>query len=84
MLAEMVAELDINGSVVDKGTGSAVMGDPAVAVAWLANTLAEFGTGIEAGQFVMSGSFTSAYFVHSGDHATARIQGLGDVSVTFT
>ncbi len=36
------------------------------------------------GQFVMSGSFTTAAFVHSGDTASATISGLGTVSLTFT
>ena len=40
-----------------------MLGDPAAAVAWLANALARYGTGIEAGQFVMSGSYTTASFV---------------------
>lgn len=80
---DMVAALEVNGTTVDTGTGRAVMGDPAAAIAWLANSLAAFDITIEAGQFVMSGSFTSAVFVHPGDHAVARLGGLGDVSVTF-
>ena len=44
------------------------------AVAWLANALAKFDTGIEAGQFVMSGSYTTA---------SAAISGLGSVGVSF-
>src|ERR1700682_346694 len=57
------ASLRINGVEIHTGLGSAVLGDPAAAVAWLANALAPFGTEIEAGQFVMSGSFTSAALV---------------------
>jgi len=78
------ASLRLNGTEIDSGVGSAVMGDPAVAVAWLANALAPFGTEILPGQFVMSGSFTSAAFVHSGYHAATIISGLGTVSLTFT
>lgn len=82
-LAAARATLRLNGTEVDSGLGSAVMGDPAVAVAWLANALAAFGTEILPGQFVMSGSFTTAAFVHSGDHAAATISGLGTVSLSF-
>lgn len=82
-LASRQASLWLNGTQVDAGVGSAVMGDPAVAVAWLANALAPFGTEILPGQFVMSGSFTSAAFVRSGDRAAATIAGLGTVSVSF-
>jgi 2-keto-4-pentenoate hydratase len=78
------ASLWLNGTEIDSGTGSAVMGDPAAAVAWLANALAPFGTKIVAGQFIMSGSFTTATFVHPGDHAATTIGGLGIVSLNFT
>jgi 2-keto-4-pentenoate hydratase len=78
------ASLWLNGTEIDSGAGSAVMGDPAVAVAWLANALAPFGTEILAGQFTMSGSFTTAAFVHPGDAAFTAIRGLGTVSLKFT
>ncbi|BBZ74917.1 2-keto-4-pentenoate hydratase [Mycolicibacterium anyangense] len=78
------ASLRLNGTEVDSGVGSAVLGDPAAAVAWLANALAPFGTEILPGQFIMSGSFTTAAFVHPGDGASAAISGLGTVSLTFT
>ncbi|MEZ0365922.1 2-keto-4-pentenoate hydratase [Mycobacterium sp. pUA109] len=77
------ASLLLNETEADSGMGSAVLGDPAAAVAWLANALAPFGTAILPGQFVMSGSFTSAAFVYPGDHATATITGLGAVSLRF-
>jgi len=78
------ASLCVNGTEVDSGIGSAVLGDPAEAVAWLANALAPFGTDILPGQFIMSGSFTTAAFVHPGDSASATISGLGTVSLSFT
>ncbi len=78
------ASLCLNGTEIDSGLGSAVMGDPAAAVAWLANTLASFGTEILAGQFIMSGSFTTAAFVHPGDVAATAISGLGAVALKFT
>jgi 2-oxo-3-hexenedioate decarboxylase/2-keto-4-pentenoate hydratase len=82
-LPQAVAELNLNGVGIESGTGAAVMGDPAAAVAWLANTLADYGAELSAGQFVMSGSFTSAAFVYFGDVASATISGLGTVSLTF-
>jgi 2-oxo-3-hexenedioate decarboxylase/2-keto-4-pentenoate hydratase len=82
-LAVAEACLRLNEAEVDRGLGSAVLGDPAVAVAWLANALAPFGTQILPGQFVMSGSFTTAASVSAGDHAAATISGLGSVSLTF-
>ena len=82
-LPETTATLVVNDTVVDTGEGTAVMGDPAAAVAWLANALARYDTAIEAGQFVMSGSYTTASFVAAGDHASAVISGLGAVNVSF-
>jgi 2-keto-4-pentenoate hydratase len=82
-LAGARASLSLNGSEIDSGIGAAVMGHPAVAVAWLANALAAFETEILPGQLVMSGSFTSAAFVGSGHRASAAISGLGAVSVNF-
>jgi 2-keto-4-pentenoate hydratase len=48
------ASLSLNGTDIDSGVGAAVMGDPAAAVAWLANALAPFGTEIQPGQFVQA------------------------------
>ena len=78
-----VASLRLNGTEIDSGRGAAVLGDPAAAVAWLANALARYETAILPGHFIMSGSFTSAVFVHPGDHASATISGLGTVSLSF-
>lgn len=81
--ATVAAELIVDGAVVDSGTGAAVLGDPANAIAWLANALAAFDVTLQPGQVLMPGSFTSAYFVHAGTTAGARFAGLGDVSVSF-
>lgn len=78
------ASLCSNGTELDSGTGAAVMGDPVAAVAWLANALGSFGTEIMPGHFVISGSITSAPFVHPGDDVAATISGLGAVSLSFT
>ena len=82
-LPDTTATLVVDDSSVDTGTGAAVMGDPAAAVAWLANALAAFDAEIEAGQFVMSGSYTTAAFVAPGHRASAHISGLGTVTAIF-
>lgn len=82
-LADVEAELVLNGEVVARGAGRDVLGDPALAVAWLANTLAQRETTLEAGHIVMPGSCTRAVDVQAGDRVDARFAGLGDVSVTF-
>ena len=82
-LPDSTATLTVNDSTVDSGEGAAVMGDPAAAVAWLANALAAYDIAIDAGQIVMSGSYTTAAFVVGGDRASAHLSGLGTVTVAF-
>src|SRR3989442_1778551 len=66
------------------GTGAAVLGHPAFAVAWLANKLAEFGVTLLAGQVILSGSMCGAVPVAPGDTFRATITELGEVSCSFT
>lgn len=45
-----------NGEPLSEGYGHAVQGDPAMAVAWLANTLGAYGVTLNAGDIILSGS----------------------------
>jgi len=45
-----------NGDPLSEGYGHAVQGDPAQAVAWLANTLGAYGVTLDAGDVILSGS----------------------------
>jgi 2-keto-4-pentenoate hydratase len=78
------ATLDINGVKVAEGRADAVLGDPTIAVAWLANKVASFGVRLEAGHVVLPGSCTRAYDVSPGDQVVATFSGLGSVSLSFT
>lgn len=73
-----------NGEVVETGCSGAVLGNPLNAVVWLANALAAWDAGLEAGQLVMPGSCTSAVAAHAGDTFRADFDLLGHVSVRFT
>jgi 2-keto-4-pentenoate hydratase len=55
-LGTVGAVMRINGNVVETGAGAAVVGHPAVAVAWLANKLREFDTTLKKGDVVLSGA----------------------------
>lgn len=72
-----------NGAVAGTGTGAAVLGHPAHAVAWLANKLGEFGISLKAGEVILSGALTAAPPAQRGDLFTAHFDRLGSVSVTF-
>ncbi|MEU4616399.1 2-keto-4-pentenoate hydratase [Streptomyces umbrinus] len=82
-LATITAELLVDGEIVATGSGKEVLGHPAAAVAWLANTLAAFGTALEPGHVVLPGTMTTAPFVSAGQRIEARFSALGPVSVTF-
>lgn len=75
--------LEKNGEVAATGAGAAVLGHPAVAVAWLANKLTEFGVDLKAGEIVLSGSLTAAPPVAAGDCFRAEFDRLGSVAVRF-
>jgi 2-keto-4-pentenoate hydratase len=78
------ATLSINGAKVAEGTSGAVLGDPTVAVAWLANKVAGFGVRLRRGHVVLPGSCTRAYDVRPGDDVVATFVGLGSVHLSFS
>jgi 2-keto-4-pentenoate hydratase len=75
--------LKIDGETVQQGSTDDVLGDPAVAVAWLANALGEQGVAIEAGHVVLSGSCTRAVDVRAGNTVSAAFAGFGEITVGF-
>ena len=78
------AVLAINGDKVAEGRSDAVLGDPTIAVAWLANKVASFGVRLQKGHVVLPGSCTRAYDVKPGDNVVATFSGLGSVSLSFS
>src|ERR671933_665385 len=72
------------GARVAEGMGSASLGHPAEAVAWLANKLSSFGTTLEPGDIVLSGSLGNAVPVHRGDVFVLEAHGQSPFTVSFT
>lgn len=72
------------GEIVSTGNGAACLGSPINATLWLADKMAEMGTPLKAGQVILSGALGKMAAVEAGDTFTARIDGLGSVSVSFT
>jgi 2-keto-4-pentenoate hydratase len=69
------------------GVSGDVMGNPAAAVAWLANRLAEIdglGGQLEAGDIVMSGSAVRSVAVTAGSHLVASFGPFGTIEIHFT
>jgi 2-oxopent-4-enoate/cis-2-oxohex-4-enoate hydratase len=56
-----------NGQPLSEGYGHAVQGDPAQAVAWLANTLGAHGVTLDAGDVILSGSLVPLAPAAKGD-----------------
>jgi 2-keto-4-pentenoate hydratase len=65
------------------GTGEAVLGHPAHAIAWLVAALDRYGERLEAADVVLPGAMARALPVGSGDAAVASFPQLGEVAVTF-
>lgn len=72
-----------NDELMASGTGTAALGHPAQAVAWLANKLHEFGITLKAGELILPGALSGAIAVKEGDTILADFGPLGTVSVTF-
>jgi 2-keto-4-pentenoate hydratase len=65
------------------GQGKNVLGDPRVALAWLANELRELGVTLKAGEVVTTGTCHPPLPIQSGDVFEADFGVLGKVSVGF-
>ncbi len=75
--------LEKNGELINSGTAAEVWGNPAAAVAWLANRLHGYGITLKAGSIVLSGAVTAAIPAEAGDNFTVSFAGMGSVSVRF-
>lgn len=69
-----------NNQIIDSAVSSDVMGNPAKAVAWLANKLIKYDQSLKSGQLILSGSLTSAKNIEEGDKWQAIFGGIGDVN----
>ena len=72
-----------NGKHLSEGIGSATLGSPLAAVAWLANTLGERGIPFKAGEIILSGSLVPLEPVKAGDTMHVSIEGIGGCEVSF-
>jgi 2-keto-4-pentenoate hydratase len=63
------------------GHGKNVLGDPRVALAWLANELSRLGVTLRAGEVVTTGTSHPPLPIEAGDHVACDFGVLGTVSV---
>lgn len=84
-LAAVAGRTLIGGEEKGSGTGAEVMGHPFEALAWLANTLADHGERLTAGQIVLTGSVAPVIWVENETaQAEIELDGLGRVSVELS
>jgi 2-keto-4-pentenoate hydratase len=76
--------MERKGEPVSMGAGAACLGNPMSAVTWLARKMVEVGRPLGPGDIVLSGALGPMVSVKAGDAFTARIAGVGSVSVSFT
>jgi len=70
-----------DGAVVATGRGANALGDPRIALAWLANELVRHGRRLEAGDLVITGTCVVPVPVAEGQQVVVDFGVLGTVSV---
>ncbi len=83
-LASHKVVLTVNGEETVTGSGGEVLGDPRNSLVWLANFLRVQGKGLEAGDWVTTGSTMGVCSAPPGSTAVADFGTLGRVEVSFT
>ena len=82
-LGDVTVEMRRNGEVIAQVRGQDVIDNQLDSIAWLANHLAEYDMALEAGQHIMSGSFTKPTPITKGDRWETRFSSVGNVSASF-
>lgn len=72
-----------NRTVAEKGVGSNVLGDPRIALTWLANELSAHGETLKAGQIVTTGTCVKPVAIAQGEYFEGDLGVLGRVSVSI-
>ncbi len=73
----------VNGAVAAIGSGANVLGDPRVALAWIANELRVHAGGLRAGDLVTTGTCVVPVTVAPGDRVEADYGAFGTLAVSF-
>ena len=73
-----------NGIVEETGLGAGILDHPARGIVWLAKRFAPHGIKLDAGQYIMSGSFTRPVVARAGDYFKADFGPLGVVELSFS
>jgi 2-keto-4-pentenoate hydratase len=77
-------QLRLDGALVSEGTGADCLGDPLVALAWLARTARDFGDPLRAGQVILSGALGPMVSTPPGSVVDVEVPLLGSLTVRFS
>lgn len=66
-----------------EGIGSNVLGDPRIALTWLANELNTYGLMLRAGETITTGTCVVPFALRAGERFTADFGALGTVTISF-
>lgn len=69
---------------IHAGNGANVLGDPLIALTWLANELSSLTITLKAGQVVMTGTCIKPFAVKPGDHVLADFGPIGRIDARFS
>jgi len=83
-LATIEGQVSVDGAAIDRGSGGDVLGHPFHPVAWLAGHLAAGGSGLRAGDIVMTGSIVTTKFPDRPASYRFDVKGLGAVAATVS
>jgi 2-keto-4-pentenoate hydratase len=73
-----------NGALFRESTGANALGDPRIALTWIANHLAQRRIGLKAGDIVTTGTCVTPAIIGPGDRMIADFVDLGHVAVSFS
>src|SRR5262249_26330204 len=83
-LSALAMSVRHNGVLAGEGMGSAVLGNPAIAAAWLANKLLDFGVTLEPGDVIISGAFMKMIPLKAGDEFVFSLSSQPDLTIHFS
>ncbi len=74
----------LNGSHAASGIGANALGNPCIALTWIANELNTFADGLQAGEVVTTGTCITPVPIAPGDQLRVDFGVLGEIEVAFT
>lgn len=82
-LARHAVKAVVKGKLERDGSGANVLGDPRIALTWIANELSGLGIALKAGEIVTTGTCATPLPITAGDEVAMDFGTLGKVSAAF-